>query len=424
MKDLFDILKDLLPLWLVLIVICFIYLIYLYTKFFKKTNDLAEKHIQYLKERLDCVEQGAPYNNFTPVMNGQHTPTGCVATAMAQIMNYHKFPASGSGKSAVYTTPSGINMPSESFEVNYNWEDMLNVYDNSATPQQQEAVATLMYQLGLSVQMQYSNSESSAISEYVTNALITNYGYDRKLQLKYRSDYNNMDWEAMLRAQIDAGLPVYYAGNGIGNHAFVCDGYDNENRFHFNWGWSGAFDGYYVTSILESESFNFNYNQLIIMYINPAQGYLKGLNVSSGTLSPAFRPYIFNYTVQVEASVGKISITGITDIPGATITGNVTDLSLTLDDYTDVEIKVTLPYGDSQTYRIIVLRGNPPNASATWRIDRAGQTVNTFIGVTPGEVLYVDWGDGTVPDKITRNDSYMCPALFPEYPIFGNTITA
>ena len=374
-------------------------------------------------------DQGAPYNLFCPIINGTPAPAGCVATTMAQIMKYYNFPVQGSGKSPAYITISGIDMPSISFEQNYDWMDMLDTYTGSETPQQQNAVATLMYQIGLSFQMQYgiqtqySNFESAASSEYITNALITNFGYDKKMQLKYRKDYSDIKWEALLRAQIDAGLPVYYAGNGIGNHAFVCDGYDNENKFHFNWGWSGAFDGYFATTVLEPGNYVYNYDQRIITDIEPIQGCLKELNISNGTLSPTFRPYVFNYTVCVDASIEKLDITGITDIAGATITGNVTDFSLTLDDYNDAEIKVTLSDGDSQTYHIIILRGNPPKASVTWKIGSTGQTVNTFIGVAPGKVLYVDWGDGTVQDKITRNDTYMCPALFPEYPMFGNTIS-
>jgi len=332
--------------------------------------------------------QWAPYNNLCPVIGGAPAPTGCVATTMAQIMKYYNFPASGSGKSAAYTTPSGITVPSVSFEVNYDWANMLNAYDGSETPQQQNAVATLMYQCGASVKMQYDLSASGTYNEDAVSALTNNFGYDRNMQIRYRNaygfgfaGYTDTEWENMLRAQIDAGLPVYYAGQGSDTHAFVCDGYDTTGKFHFNWGWSGLYDGYFVTSALNPGSYDFTTNQLIITDIKPVQGYLKGLNVSAGTLSPTFRPYVFDYKLQVDASVTSIDITGITDIPGATVTGNVTNLPLTLNDYTDVVLKVTLPNGNSQTYKVAVIRGNLPNASYTITIDDNGKTISNFVGV-------------------------------------------
>ena len=212
-------------------------------------------------------DQGFPYNNLCPMIDGAPAPTGCVATAMAQIMKYFNFPESGSGQSAAY--------PSVSFEVNYDWANMQNTYDASKTLQQQNAVATLMYHCGLSVQMQYNSSESMAFNQDVYNAMTTHFGYDRNMQMKNRNDYNDIDWENILRMQIDARLPVYYAGAGNGSHAFVCDGYDNESKFHFNWGWSGVGDGYYVTSALNPGNYDFSYGQFIITDIRPVQGYYQ-----------------------------------------------------------------------------------------------------------------------------------------------------
>jgi uncharacterized repeat protein (TIGR02543 family) len=350
-------------------------------------------------------DQWRPYNNLCPSINNTLAPTGCVATTMAQIMNYHQFPASGSGESAPYITPSGIFMPAESFEVDYDWNNMLNIYGGGETQQQQNAVATLMYHGGLSVKMQYDANESGAYNEDVIDALINNFGYDRNLQIKYRND--DTEWENLLKTQIDAGLPIYYTGQGTGGHAFVCDGYDGAGKFHFNWGWGGTFDGYFVTSALEPDNYNFNYNQYVITDIKPMQGYLKALNVSEGTLSPAFRPYVFDYTVHVNASVESIAITGITDISGATVTGNVTDTPLTLDDYTDVIIKVTLANGDSQNYRVSVIRGEIPPASFTWEINTGGQRTQIEIGAIAGETCIIDWGDGTEQELIIGKGGYI-----------------
>jgi len=368
-------------------------------------------------------DQFSPYNNLCPAIGGTPAPTGCVATAMAQIMKFWNYPASGSGNSEAYTTQSGISLPSVSYEINYDWTNMQNDYTGSETQQQQDAVATLMYHCGLSVQMQYDAGESSAVNQNVYSALINNFGYDANMKVLNRNGYSDTDWENLLRTQIDAGMPVYYAGEGsLGNHAFVCDGYDDSGNFHFNWGWSGAYDGYFVTNALYPGGYEFNLNQMAITDIKPVQGGLKGINVSSGILSPTFRPFVFNYTVQVDSTVETIDITGIAGIAGATVTGNVTALPLKVNDFTDDTINVSLPNGDNQTYKVSVIRGTLPDPSFTWTVDSAGQQINIFAGVTPGDTLYIDWGDGTKPDRITENNGVTAISNFTEYLIYGNNI--
>jgi len=221
-------------------------------------------------------DQEAPYSDLCPMYNGSRTATGCVATAMAQIMYYHRYPARGVGQSAAYRTETtNINIPSVNFEVNYNWNNMLNSYSSgSPTSQQRTAVATLMYHCGVSVQMDYGPA-SSAGSFDVLEAMTYHFDYDKSMLIKYRNFYANAAWDEMLKAQIDAGLPVYYRGEGsAGGHAFVCDGYDNSGRFHFNWGWGGSYNGYFVSSSLNpgSGSTLLNQNQRIIVDIKPNAG--------------------------------------------------------------------------------------------------------------------------------------------------------
>jgi len=149
------------------------------------------------------------------------------------------------------------------------------------------------------------------------------------------------------------------------------------------------------------------------------------LNISAGTISPVFIPYaqIFDYTVHVDASTEKINITGITDIPGATVTGNVTDLLLTLNDYTLVTITVTLQNGESQKYSIIVIRGDISGVvSFTWKIDNDGQEISNFIGALQDENLWIDWGDGTQTDEITGFSKRLAWWYTPHV-AYGNWIT-
>jgi len=226
-----------------------------------------------------------PYNNMCPMDGSNRGITGCVATAMAQIMNYHNHPAKGIGQSQAYTTRSKqINVPSVNLEVNYDWNNMLNsytsnmkmcgskiCYDSSWNKTQANAVATLMYHAGVSVQMDYSSGSSGAYPKDVPIALRDNFGYDMSTQLEYRFSYSDTTWEAMLKEQIDAGMPVFYGGYGSsGGHAFICDGYDNSGKFHFNWGWNGSQDGYFVSTALTTNNGDFSILQNAVINIKPA----------------------------------------------------------------------------------------------------------------------------------------------------------
>jgi len=225
--------------------------------------------------------QGAPYWNLCPPSDGQQTVTGCVATAMAQIMKYHNWPTKGSGQSVAYQTKTlKINIPSVDFaNTSYDWNNMLPSYSSGATDLQEKAVATLMYHCGVSVQMDYDLGGSNANSYAVPSALTTYFGYDKSVQLRKREFFDDASWEAMLKKQIDAGLPVYYSGNGgSGGHSFVCDGY-NGGMFHFNWGWGGYCDDWYVTTALDPGPGGigagiglFNDGQSIIIDIKPDAG--------------------------------------------------------------------------------------------------------------------------------------------------------
>lgn len=179
--------------------------------------------------------------------------TGCVATAMAQIMKYWDYPTNGSGFHSYNHNTYGTL--SASFgNTTYQWGSMPNNVNSS-----NNAVATLMYHCGVSVDMQYSPQVSNA---YVINsqspiqhcseyALKTYFGYDPSMQGVVRSGYNDNQWINLLKGELDASRPILYAGFGSGGgHAFVCDGYDNNNFFHFNWGWGGAYDGFFSINAL------------------------------------------------------------------------------------------------------------------------------------------------------------------------------
>jgi len=217
--------------------------------------------------------QYSPFNNMLPLGDyGSYSRrTGCMATAMAQIMNYHKHPVQGSGQSEPYITSIGLNVPSINYETDYDWENM-PIHRNNATEIQRNAVAKLMFHVGVSVEMNYGRSGSS--SGRFLKALPTHFGYDKSIELINRKNYDDAAWEAILREQLDDDLPVYYwarfpGGNG---HAFVVDGYDSTGKFHFNCGWNGKDDGYYSINSIIPQTYTFGDDHTIIINIKPDKG--------------------------------------------------------------------------------------------------------------------------------------------------------
>jgi hypothetical protein len=228
--------------------------------------------------------QRAPYNDMCPKSGSLSTVTGCVATAMAQVMKYYNHPMRGTGQSKPYTTgkPSLISVPAVSFEVNYDWNNMSDIYFGSPPIETREAVATLMYHCGVSIGMNYQVDGSPGPFLKVVESLLNYFDYDATIRGTRRLCYTNDDaWNAMLKQQIDKRMPVLYGGDNNDNvgHAFICDGYAENEYFHFNWGWGGLHDGYFLTSALNpgtggtgAGAGTYNQKQHAIMNIMPNRG--------------------------------------------------------------------------------------------------------------------------------------------------------
>jgi len=214
--------------------------------------------------------QDEPYNNLCPpYRSGVKSVTGCVATVMAQLMKYHRYPQRGKGKTEAYTTETNkISIPAIDLSVvQYNWSNMTNVYTTNSSQAEKNAVATIMYHCGAAVQMDYGE-ESGAYIDDAALAMIEHFNYDAGMQMKSKSHYSDNEWTGMLRAEFDAGRPVYYSGSGNrGGHAFICDGYDLYGLFSFNWGWEGYMNGYFNINGIE-----FNRNNTILIGIKPNEG--------------------------------------------------------------------------------------------------------------------------------------------------------
>ena len=192
--------------------------------------------------------QDYPYNMLCPVSGGINCVTGCVATAMAQVLAYYQWPVSGRGY--VDNAAGLYDFESSSF----NWPEVHDSYmpdDSDSSWSERLAVAELMYSCGVAVNMIYSASVSGAYTMRIADALRDNFRYTPSICYKVRDVYGRLEWEDMLYRELAEGRPVLYGGRGTaGGHSFVCDGYLSRGLFHFNWGWGGVYDGYFRISAM------------------------------------------------------------------------------------------------------------------------------------------------------------------------------
>ena len=205
-------------------------------------------------------DQDSPYNGYLKnyvKKNNQGVSglyTGCVATAMSEVLKYHKWPEHGTGTIGGYTTSSSSYTVS-SFSIEnhtYDWDNMLNTYGSSYTTAQGNAVAQLMADCGIMVEMDYTTSGSGALSTDIIPALVEHMQYSKSAQLKFRTNYSSKEWFDMIKYDIDNVGPILYAGDDPenGGHQFVCDGYDADNGMvHINWGWSGDGNGFFTHTL-------------------------------------------------------------------------------------------------------------------------------------------------------------------------------
>jgi len=223
--------------------------------------------------------QDAPFNNLCPLISGKRTYTGCVATSMAQAMKYHNYPERGTGTGTV-------NVGADSYTMNFantvfEWDKMSDTYaPGKYTAAQGTAVATLMKAAGYSVKMAYGTSASGAYSIDIAGALVNKFNYDAGANYYMRMFYTLSEWEQMLYNNLKECGPIIYGGNSYsGGHSFICDGY-HDGYFHFNWGWGGMSDGYFLLSALDPGSQGiggsdsaFNYDQDAVLGIRkPVSG--------------------------------------------------------------------------------------------------------------------------------------------------------
>lgn len=351
-------------------------------------------------------DQGWPYNSMCPEDPegpGGHVWAGCVATAMAQVMKKWNHPVTGEGSHSYYA--SGYGTQSADFgATTYNWSGM----PNSTNPVNTN-ISTLLYHCGVSVDMMYSPDGSGAYSSDARNALVNYFRYNSAAQFHWAGSYSTANWASMLRADLDLGRPIFYRGESTYGHAFVLDGYQGTDYFHFNWGWSGYYNGYFYLNNLNPGSYSFTQYQGAILHIYPeivasndlAAVSLTGNAAPSLEISHDYTVTVSNigqntqssYTVQLYKNGGSLigSIAGTTIDPGES-------LDFTISWTPDAE-------GPQTLYGKVTLAGddNPAN----------DQTPDLAVTVLPEGVNSVTIGNGSASGRIPldfwyRNSLYEC----------------
>lgn len=206
--------------------------------------------------------QNNPYNILLPFLpSGKHAYAGCVATALAQVMYYWQWPARPTRSIPAYTstyTASGVTLTFDMPELpvtDFNWNAMQDTYQTSDTLSEAAlAAATLTQYCAQAMEMNFKPSSSGANTTRISNRATTYFDYDASAHMVERSAYTSQGWADLLYSELEAGRPVIFSGRKMtGGHAFICDGCDGNGMFHFNWGWNGDSNGYFLLSVLNPD---------------------------------------------------------------------------------------------------------------------------------------------------------------------------
>ena len=200
-------------------------------------------------------DQSEPFYNMCPISEGRHCATGCVATAMAQVIRYYRYPTQLKNNIPSYTSKSGFTSSEiTASSTTYDYDKMLGQYvSGNYSDEQASAVATLMLHCGCAVQMEYGVAGSYAITSSTSHVLGAYFAYDKStLAFVDRCDYSLEEWCSIIDHELSHNRPIIYEGRTLSNegHAFVCDGANGDGFYHINWGWSGSGNGYFDISLL------------------------------------------------------------------------------------------------------------------------------------------------------------------------------
>jgi len=199
--------------------------------------------------------QGAPYNRLCPLVQGARCATGCVATAMAMVMKYWEWPIHGTGEVSYTSSSYNLELSADFSQSTYEWKSMLNSYDGQYTDEEAAAVAKLMSDVGISVQMNYGPSSGTS-AQRVPLALAENFFYNKGLKYLERCYYDSEEWNNLIKGELAEKRPVLMTGINymeFVGHEFVLDGYNTNGLYHVNWGWGGTSNGYFDVNFMSPD---------------------------------------------------------------------------------------------------------------------------------------------------------------------------
>ena len=409
-----------------------------------QSDTIESYHTIFDKNASPLVEarwgQEEPYNTLCPSYKNNRAPTGCVATAMAQIMYHHKWPNQGSGKIEIY---DGARSEIIDFaNTTYEWDAMTPIYSSLSTEAERSAVATLMYHVGRSVNMMYGDA-SGAVTAEAASALATYWKYDKSIIHRDRRYYSIAEWERMIMNEIDNNRPILYHGQSPeGGHAFVLDGYNSDGYVHINWGWNGMSDGYFMLHALSPEKqgtggFTGGYNtgQGAVFGIQPNHGYKNTIEITAQS---------FNIPNTMSYRTGEIISTVVTGIANAGWSNVACNMGFMLYDINNNHvasinscnisigasstlgnrnIMLTLPDNLSNgTYNIYLAH---TDADGNWK--HVAMSMNTqpyqTIEVTDGKVIVTTSNEGSLgATNIVCNDEFIYSNRYTSFAVtIGNT---
>jgi len=356
---------------------------------------------------INLWNQDSPYNMFCPadpLGPGGHVYAGCVATAMSMVMHYWRYPMQGTGSNGYSWEEYGYIFANFA-EAEYTYNHMQTEMD-ADMPE----VALLMYHCGVAVEMMYGNDGSGAYSWMVPSAIKQHFGYSNAASFKQKEDYSNTNWVNLLKEQIDLSQPMYYSGfSNSGGHAFVCDGYDDANLFHYNFGWSGSSNGFYTVYDVGG----FSSGQGAVINFIPGSGYpynYTGQQIitgKSGSIEDGSGPlanYISDNQVSwlispqsAEDSVSSITLSferfDIAEDDNVTVYDGATESSVVLGSYTGNEIPTNLSSSGNQL--LIVLQSNGENTSNGFLTEYTSDTPTWCNGMTVLSEPIGEFSDGS-----------------------------
>ncbi len=252
--------------------------------------------------------QGDPYNLYCPTVNSRRCVTGCVATAMAQIMYYHQWPAKGKGSVSYTSASNKLRLSRDFSQSTYEWSKMKTTYGTSDSDASRKAVATLMRDCGYAVEMDYDPNGSGAYSNMPYYAFPKYFDYNSET---IRYTYGNLinytaEWTNIIQSELNQKQPTLFCING---HAFVCDGYNSNGYFHFNFGWAGAWDDWYFLSYIGRDGSYSRGTLFMVHGIKPNGKVTPSVPVTKIDLDKTSATIKDNENIQLNATVSPSNAT-------------------------------------------------------------------------------------------------------------------